>query len=150
MQRLDRILVNVTLLSTYSATYAFIHSSIASVHYPTSLALETHCPLGPLPFKYSPLWNENTTAKELIQRTWHQHIEGSSGYIWESKIKRVKYALKDWAKNCYTESEKEKRETRSKLENIHSTIEECRFQQEDKDHEDKLYGQLHHINREEE
>lgn len=150
MERQDRILVNVTLLSTYSAAYAFIHPFTASDHYPTSLVLETHYPLGPLPFKYNPLWNENTTAKEIIQHTWHQHIEGSPGYIQEIKIKRVKYALKVWAKNCYTKPEKEKRETKAKLENLHSTIEKRGFQQEDKYHEDKLYGQLYRINREEE
>lgn len=150
MERLDRILVNVTILSTYSATYTFIHPLTASDHYPTSRVLETRFPLGPLPFKYSPLWNENVAAKELIQHTWHQNIEGSPGYIWESKIKRVKYTLKDWAKICYKEPEKEKRETKAKLKNLHSTIEKRRFQQEDKSHEDKLYGQIYHINREEE
>lgn len=36
------------------------------------------------------------------------------------------------------------------MEDLHSTIEERRFQQEDKDREDKLYCQLYRINREEE
>lgn len=94
MERLDRILVNVTLFSTYSAAYASIHPFTALDHYPTSLVLETHCSLGPFPFKYSPLWNDNSTMKDSIQSSWQQHIEGSPGYIWERKIKRVKYALK--------------------------------------------------------
>eukprot|EP00253_Pinus_taeda_P006593 PITA_06593 len=90
MERLDRILVNVTLFSTYSVAYASIHPFTALDHYPTSLVLETHCSLGPFSFKYSPLWNDNSAMKDSIQRSWQQHIEGSSRYIWERKIKRVK------------------------------------------------------------
>lgn len=149
MESLDRILVNVSLLSTFSVAYAFIHLFTASNHYPTSLILETHYSLELIPFKYSPLWNDNSTVKSIIQSSWQQHIEGSLRYIWERKIKRVKYALKDQEKNCYIEPEKQKRETKAKLEDLHSTIEGREYQQEDKDHEDKLYYQLYRINREE-
>jgi len=106
--------------------------------------------LGPLPFKYSPLWNENAAAKDLIQHTWQQHVEGSSGYIWERKIKNVKHALKDWVKTHYKEPENEKREAKAKLEELHSTMEKRGYQQADKNHEEKLYNQLYHIRREEE
>lgn len=124
MEQLDRILVNVTLLSSFSTAYATILPFLDSDHYPRTLVLEAHCPLGPIPFKYSPLWNSNPVAKEIIQNTWRHHIEGSLGYIWEKKLKRIKYALKNWAKNCYTKSEKEKKEIKAKLENIHNIIEE--------------------------
>eukprot|EP00253_Pinus_taeda_P012894 PITA_12894 len=124
-----------------------VHSFISLPHIFDSV---THCSLVPIPFKYSPLWNDNSTVKSILQSSWQQHIEGSPGYIWESKIKRVKYALKEWEKNCYTELEIEKREIKAKLEDLHSTIEGCGFQQEDKDQEDKLYCQLYRINREEE
>lgn len=70
MERLDRILVNVTLLSTFSNVHASILPFAASDHYPTTLTLDSHCPLGPLPFKYNPLWNDNEVAKDLIQQTW--------------------------------------------------------------------------------
>lgn len=150
MERLDIILVNVTLLSTYSVVYASILPFTASNHYPTELTLESHCPLGPLPFKYNRLWNENVAAKDLIQHTQRQHIEGSSGYIWERKIKNVKHALKDWAKTHYKEPKKEEREAKFKLEELHNTMEKQGYHQEDKNHENNLYSQLYHIRREEE
>jgi len=50
MERLDRILVNVSLLSTFTTVYASILPFVASDHYPTTLTLESHCPwaLSPL------------------------------------------------------------------------------------------------------
>lgn len=85
MERLDRILVNVSLLSTFSVVNASILPFVASDHYPTALTLESLCPLGPLPFKCSPLWNDIEAAKVLVQQTWCQHVKGSPSFIWESK-----------------------------------------------------------------
>jgi len=69
MERLAQILVNVNLLSTFSTAHASILPFAASDHYPTALILESHCPLGPLPFKYSSLWNDIAIAKEMMQQT---------------------------------------------------------------------------------
>lgn len=124
MERLDRIFVNVTFLSSFSAGYASILPFLASDHHPITLTLEAHYPLGPIPFKYSSLWNCIPATKEIVQNTWCQHIKGSPGYIWETKLKNTKQVLKDWTKNCYKEPEKTKKEIRSKLEYIHRITEE--------------------------
>ena len=58
MERLDRILVAVTLLSYYSIASASVLPFSASDHYPITLSLGDHHSLGPLPFKYNPLWND--------------------------------------------------------------------------------------------
>jgi len=55
MERLDRVLINVSFLSSFSMGYANILTTSASDHYPIVLTLETHCPLGPILFKCSPL-----------------------------------------------------------------------------------------------
>lgn len=70
--------------------YANVLTSSASDHYPITLLLETHRPLGHIPFKYSPLWNEVPAVREIVQRTWNQHVEGSLGFIWETKQRKVK------------------------------------------------------------
>lgn len=98
MERLDKFLVNISLLSNFSVGYANVLSTSASDHYPITLTLETHCPLGPIPFKFSPLWNQIPTAREIVKETWSQHVEGSPSFILETKLKRTKKALKDWAK----------------------------------------------------
>lgn len=124
MERLDRILVNVTLLSFYSTAYVVVLPYSASDHYSTTLVLEAHYPLGPIPFKYNPLWSNIPTIEEIVKNTWSQHIEGLLGYIWENKFKRTKYALKEWGKNYYMELEKDKTEIKNKLEKIHSITDE--------------------------
>eukprot|EP00253_Pinus_taeda_P031570 PITA_31570 len=45
MERLDRFLVNISFLTTFSVGYTNILSTSASDHYPISLILETHRPL---------------------------------------------------------------------------------------------------------
>lgn len=58
MERLDRFLVNISLLSTFSTVNSAILPFVISNHYPITLALDTHCALGPLPFKYNHIWND--------------------------------------------------------------------------------------------
>eukprot|EP00253_Pinus_taeda_P028387 PITA_28387 len=150
MERLDRILINVTFLSSFSVGYATILPFSVSDHYPITLTLETHCSLGPIPFKYSSLWNCIPAIKEIVQNTWCQHVEGSPGHIWETKLRKTKQALKEWTKNSYKEPEEIKKEIKSKLDCIHRIIEEHDLSQESKDRESNLYSQLCRANREEE
>eukprot|EP00253_Pinus_taeda_P031845 PITA_31845 len=147
MERLDRILVNVSLLSSYSTAYVVVLPSSLSDHYPTTLVFEAHCPLGPTPFKYSPLWSSIPIIDQIVNLTYSQHIEWSLGYIWENKLKRTKSALKEWAKNHYKELEKDKIEIKSKLEKVHSMIEERGLSQEYKALKGDLSFQLYRANR---
>ena len=45
---------------------------------------------------------------ELIQRKWNTHHFGSPSYIWESKLRAMKVALKKWAKEDFEEPTKQK------------------------------------------
>ena len=76
MERLDRILVNTTFLSEFSTAHDAILPYLASDHYPTNIFLEAHCPLGPLPFKYSSLWHSNPIVDQIVKTAWQHHIEG--------------------------------------------------------------------------
>ena len=108
MERLDRFLVNISLLSSFAVGYTNILSSSASDHYPILLTMEPHHHLGPIPFKYNPLWRYNSSAGAIIETTWKQHVEGSPSHIWETKIRNIRRALKDWAKTSYQEPKKTK------------------------------------------
>eukprot|EP00253_Pinus_taeda_P015524 PITA_15524 len=88
MERLDRFLISIAYHSTFSTGYSNILNMSASDHYPITLTLQRHCPLGPIPFKYSSIWNRIPAAKEVVQTTWIHHVEGSPSYIWETKLKR--------------------------------------------------------------
>eukprot|EP00253_Pinus_taeda_P005038 PITA_05038 len=117
MERLDIFLVSIEYLSSFTVGYANILNTSASDHYPITLTLEAHCPLGPIPFKYSPLWNWILVVRDIVQKTWNHHVEGLPGFIWETKLKRVKQVIKEWAKENYQEPEKVKKKIKSELEN---------------------------------
>ena len=113
MERLDRILINITLLSTFSIGYASILMCSASVHFPITLTLENHRSLGPIPFRYSSLWNDIPAVAGIVYNSWIQHVEGSLSFIWETKLWKKKQAIKEWAKTKYQEPKKVKKELRT-------------------------------------
>eukprot|EP00253_Pinus_taeda_P033369 PITA_33369 len=100
MERLDRILVNISLLSTFTAGHTKILNATASDHFPILLTLDSHSQLGPIPFSYNPLWRNIEEAEEIIETTWKHHVEGSPSHIWETKIRNTRKALKEWAKRA--------------------------------------------------
>eukprot|EP00253_Pinus_taeda_P030010 PITA_30010 len=55
MERLDRFLINIAYLSSFSTGQSNILNNSTSDHYPITLTLHRHCQLGPLPFKYCSL-----------------------------------------------------------------------------------------------
>eukprot|EP00253_Pinus_taeda_P033441 PITA_33441 len=150
MERLDRFLVNISFLSTFAAGYTSILSTSASNHVPVSLMLESHRPLGPIPFKFSPLWTRNSPVRAIVEMVWRQHIEGSPSYIWETKIKNVRRALKDWAKDSYQEPEETKKKVKKALEEVQTQIEDHELSPQYKTQEYTLQEQLMYVNREEE
>ena len=36
---------------------------------------------------------------DLVSETWKKNVSGSPFFIWEEKLRRLKVALKNWAKN---------------------------------------------------
>jgi len=116
MERLDRFMISTAYLSTFSTGHSSILSLSASDHYPITLTLQRHCQLGPILFRYNVIWNWIPAAKEVVWQAWMQHVEGSPTYIWETKIKRVRQALKNWAKSNYTEPEIRKKQIKEELD----------------------------------
>eukprot|EP00253_Pinus_taeda_P024639 PITA_24639 len=78
------------------------------------------------------------------------HVEGSPSFIWETKIKNARRALKVWARDSYQELEETKKKVKKDLEDVQTKIEEHGLSQQYKDQENALHEQLTHVNREEE
>ena len=36
---------------------------------------------------------------EIVAQAWAQYVDGSPSFVWEHKLKNIKYALKKWEKN---------------------------------------------------
>eukprot|EP00253_Pinus_taeda_P034390 PITA_34390 len=114
MERLDRFLVNISYLSSFSVGCTKVLNTSDSGHYPITLTLETHCPLESIPFKYIPLWNWIPAVREIVQKTWSHHVEGSPGFIWETKLKRTKQQNKEQEHALYTQLSHINREEETK------------------------------------
>eukprot|EP00253_Pinus_taeda_P011717 PITA_11717 len=144
MECLDRFLVNISFLTIFSVGYTNILSTSASDHYPISLILEMHRPLGLIPFKFSHLWTRISTVRAIVEAVWRQHVEGSPSFIWETKIKNVKRELKDWARDSYQEPEETKKKVKKDLEDVQTKIEEHGLSRQYKEQEITLHEQLTH------
>lgn len=95
--RLDRFLVQSSIMMNKKITTKIL-PKLASDHKPIQLHLEDEEDLGPLPFRFNPLWIERDGFLEIVKEAWAKPISGSSSYVWEQKLKATKQALKDWIK----------------------------------------------------
>ena len=97
--RLDRFLVHSSFLTIGLFANSEILQACTSDHKPISLTLTPGEKLGPIPFRFSPLWVTMDGFFELVTETWKKTVSGSPFYIWEEKLRRLKVALKSWAKS---------------------------------------------------
>eukprot|EP00253_Pinus_taeda_P028806 PITA_28806 len=67
-------------------------------HKPIQLILQDEEDLGPIPFRFSPLWIEREGFIDTVKTAWAKLVIGSSSYVWEQKLKATKQALKEWIK----------------------------------------------------
>eukprot|EP00253_Pinus_taeda_P020290 PITA_20290 len=69
---------------------------LTSDHKLVQLILEDEEYLGPIPFRFSPLWTERDGFIDIVKTAWAKSFSGSSSYVWEKKFKAAKQALKQW------------------------------------------------------
>ena len=95
---LDRFFIqgSFLLLGLESRMHILLFS--ISDHKPIKLELLAHPDLGPIPFRFSPLWVKEPLFMQTIKDCWSQPVNGSPFYIWEEKLRRTKRVLKRWAK----------------------------------------------------
>ena len=107
--RLDRFLVQSSIMMNNKIITTKILPKLTSDHKPIQLLLEEEEDLGPIPFRFSPLWIEREGFLDTVKKAWSKPISGSTSYVWEQKLKETKYALKEWIKKpTHTPPEKRK------------------------------------------
>jgi len=97
--RLDRFLVSSSYLSLGLLASSKILPNSISDHKPILLDLSPDQDLGPIPFRFSPTWIQHDDFLQIVTSSWNAPIKGTPSYVWEKKLKRLKAALKAWAKN---------------------------------------------------
>ena len=96
--RLDRFLINSSLMMDGRIIFTKILPKLTSDHKPILICLKKEEDLGPLPFRFSPLWVGKDGFLETVQAAWRLEVNGSPSFVWEQKLKNVKTALKAWIK----------------------------------------------------
>jgi len=96
--RLDRFLVHSDFLSSGLRASSKILPNCTSDHKPILLDLSLEPNLGPIPFRFSPLWILQCDFQNVVADSWSVPIHGSPSFSWEQKLKRLKKDLKAWAK----------------------------------------------------
>ena len=99
-------------------------SKITSDHKQILLQIEDEEDLGPIPFRFSPLWKDSDGFMNTVTMAWDLPVVGSPKYVWERKLLNTKVALKDWVKHSQKNPINERREALQKLEKIQLEMEE--------------------------
>jgi len=97
-ERLDRILIQENIAAMYISIKSKILHTIASDHKLVTIVMGKMGNQGPLPFRYSSIWDSNTEISELVKEAWEPRVTGSLQYIWETKLKTARTKLKEWTK----------------------------------------------------
>ena len=85
--KLDRLLVHGPFLDSKWMISTKILPKLASDHHPITLQFEIEEELGPIPFRFSPLWIEREGFMDIVFQVWSKFVVGSPSFVWEQKLK---------------------------------------------------------------
>jgi hypothetical protein len=97
--RLDRFLIQSSFLQERRIISSKILPKLTSDHKPILLNLEEEENMGPIPFRFSPLWIEKEGFLETVQLSLVLSSFRVSKLCVGAEIKATKHALKAWVKN---------------------------------------------------
>ena len=113
-----------------------------SYHKPILLEMANDKNLGPIPFRFNPLWARQLEFLKTIVDTWSLLVTRSPSFIWEEKLRRLKRALKSWAKSLPSPTLKKSLAALA-LENHQTSMEDKIVVHNDIDLETKLQSNIH-------
>jgi ribonuclease HI/exonuclease III len=147
--RLDRFLLQSSFLTLGLRASSKLLPHYTSDHKPIALSIRPSAALGPIPFKFSPLWPAQSDFFSLVQLSWKTPVTGSPFFVWEEKLRRLKAALKHWTKSHASPME-ERRQAQETLEHHQQVMEEATITQTLLQQEADIQSKLHKTCREEE
>ena len=113
-----------------------------SDHNPIKLNLRALPDLGPIPFRFSPLWVREPKFLQIVKECWAHPVNGSPFYVWEEKLRRTKAALKSWAKTLPNPAV-ERKNLQNQIEAHHLLSKEAYVTREILDKEVQLQQSFH-------
>eukprot|EP00253_Pinus_taeda_P031988 PITA_31988 len=145
-ERLDRILVQERIVANFPRIQSTIIQGFISDHKPVALQLDKGENMGPLPFKYNKTWDNREDFRNLIKDQWARDISGSPHFIWETKLKLLRTAIKQWARQYAVEQGKKKSDLQAKLNQWSQEKENVQASEDDQRAENELYKELYNQN----
>eukprot|EP00253_Pinus_taeda_P025214 PITA_25214 len=116
--RLDRFLIQTSLLMENLLISTKNLPKLSSDHKPIQLLLAPEEDLGPIPFKFNPLWIEKEGFMDTIQSAWDIPINGSPSCVWEKKLKATKKSLKEWLRKLHNPTTQQRKTDVQQLETL--------------------------------
>eukprot|EP00253_Pinus_taeda_P011135 PITA_11135 len=139
---LDRFLIQSSFLLLGLEARVHILPCSTSDHKPIKLELVSQLDLGPIPFRFSPLWTNESDFMHLVKDIWMQPVKCSPFFVWEEKLRRVKRALKTWVKSLPNPAN-ERKNLQCSLENHHLHAETADITKDFLDKEAQLQQNFH-------
>lgn len=101
LKKLDRILVNHEFSTTFPAirVQQFIRQS--SDHVPLHVVCNTEVEALLKPFRFLNFWAKHEQFKSVVQQNWNIEFTGSPFMEVNAKLKKVKWALRNWSKETF-------------------------------------------------
>ena len=93
--RLDRFLVQDTFLLLGLILTSKILPFGGSDHKPILLEMVNDKNLGPIPFRFNPMWANHAEFLKIVADSWAPLVIGSPFFIWEEKLRQLKKILKN-------------------------------------------------------
>ena len=121
--RLGHFLVSASFLLRDLNPASFTFPSAVLDHKLISLLLATSINLGPIPFCFNSSWLKEEKSMDIVKDAWRLACTGSPSYIWESKLRKVRYELKAWVQTKYKNTSSREIQLQSGLANLHSKME---------------------------
>eukprot|EP00253_Pinus_taeda_P007185 PITA_07185 len=146
-ERFDRILVHERIVASFPSIKSKIIQASASDHKHVVLTLDKERNLGPLPFKYIKAWDYNEEFQKLVQEQWAKEVVGSPQHTWETKLKSLRTAIKQWARDNAAVENKKRLDLHKQLEQWNQEKENIQYTEEDQTKENEMYRELYRQNR---
>ncbi|KAF6149956.1 hypothetical protein GIB67_008677 [Kingdonia uniflora] len=114
--KLDIILVNSLWINEFMGSEANFLPFGISDHSPIHITLISELPKGVAPFRFSNIWAEQPSFKEVVEKTWETRIFGPPMYVLTQELKIFKADIRVWKKENFGYSQIE--EVREKLKMV--------------------------------
>lgn len=95
-KKLDRMLFNPAWLDVFSGCSVELLHRATLDHNPLLLKAHFPGPSGPRPFRFQQMWLLRPGFKEVVSASWHAPQHGYGMFLFASKLKRLKFALRLW------------------------------------------------------